>query len=161
MPFLPYRAGCGPSPSPSSVGPWSSAPDNGRGLWRWLGNLRPVTWCHPSFWTRSGEAQVCGVGESVPEGVWRGGDPISFPAPSAHDPSSRSSSLLLRPLSWCLETSGTAVGAESHYSRQRVESRLNIRVIRELALRGELCEAQTERGGCRDVPSWRASRVLA
>ena len=61
--------------------------------------------------------------------------PVSFPAPSPSDPSSRSASLLLRPLNWCLETSGTAVRGKNHYCRQRVGSRLNIQVIMKLALR--------------------------
>lgn len=61
--------------------------------------------------------------------------PISFPAPSPSDPSSRSASLLFRPLNWCLEASGTAVGGKNHYCRQRVGSRLNIQVIMKRALR--------------------------
>lgn len=41
-----------------------------------------------------------------------------------------------RPLSWrSLEASGTAVRKKSHYSRQRVGSRLNIQAITQLALR--------------------------
>lgn len=63
-----------------------------------------------------GEMSQCRVGAA----------PISFPAPSTNDPSSRSSSLLFRPLSWCPEASGTAVGAKNHYFRQRVRSTLHI-----------------------------------
>lgn len=70
-----------------------------------------------SFWTWRGlgmrrEMSQCRVGAA----------PISFPAPSTNDPSSRSSSLLFRPLIWCPEASGTAVGARNHYFRQRMRS---------------------------------------
>lgn len=75
--------------------------------------------------------------------------PISFPAPSPSDPSSRSASLLFRPLNWCLEASGTAVGGKNHYSRQRAGSRLNIQVIMKPALRAGVPGAGMEgAAGC-------------
>lgn len=85
----------------------------------------------------------------------REGGPIFFPAPSASDPSSRSSSLPFRPLSWCLEASGTAVGAKNHYSKQRVESRLIWRFDGAGCERREPGPAQMWRAGHREVPSWR------
>lgn len=80
----------------------------------------------------------CGVGNCEMS-------PISFPAPLPSDPSSRSASLLFRPLNWCLEASGTAVGGKNHYSRQRVGSRLNIQVIMKPALRAR--SARCRHGG--------------
>lgn len=81
-----------PAPAQS---PWGSVSLLPGSLLSRLGDLTSVAQLHPSFWTWGGPDMTGSESVRGTEGVV----PILSPAPSTNDPSSRSSSLLFRPLS--------------------------------------------------------------
>lgn len=87
--------------------------------------------------------------------------PHSPYGPSINNPSSRSSYLPFRPLSWSLEASGTAVGSKIHYSRQREGSRLNTQAITQPTLRSRPTLMLHVESGCGACPASRSSKMWA